>query len=91
MMKKNERVNFIRETFSEISAINKETRDKKIIAKDRIEKRSADIMKQINIDTEAKISDNEKRHKEKMKVLQDIEDNIQSETIDNISELLKQI
>lgn len=90
-MKKNERVNFIRETFSEISAINKETRDKKIIAKDRIEKRSADIMKQINIDTEAKISDNEKRHKEKMKVLQDIEDNIQSETIDNISELLKQI
>ena len=35
-MKKNERVNFIRETFSEISAINKETRDKKIIAKDRI-------------------------------------------------------
>ena len=40
---------------------------------------------------QSKMIDNEKQHKEQMKLLQEIENNIQNGSIDSASELLKQL
>ena len=83
--------NFIRKAITEINAINKETDDIKKIEEGRIAERSKNVIEQINIDMQSKMIDNEKQHKEQMKLLQEIENNIQNGSIDSASELLKQL
>ena len=83
--------NFIRKAITEINAINKETDDIKKIAEGRIAERSKNVIEQINIDMQSKMIDNEKQHKEQMKLLQEIENNFQYGSIDSASELLKQL
>ena len=83
--------NFIRKAITEINTINKETDDIKKIAEGRIAERSKNVIEQINIDMQSKMIDNEKQHKEQMKLLQEIENNIQNGSIDSASELLKQL